>query len=127
MSKPIVYSIDFDGTLAVTDYPKIIGPIPFMIRFCKEETSKGNLLILNTCRTGEHLDAAVKWCADQGLTFDAINENLLSRIIEFGGDCRKISADYYIDDRNLPLEVIKYADDCNDMPILSRKEKHFNV
>jgi len=117
MNKPIVYSIDFDGTLAVTDYPTIIKPITMVIDFCKQLKQNGDLLILNTCRTGEHLESAVKWCADQGLTFDAVNENLLSRIIEFGGDCRKISADYYIDDRNIHPERLYYTDQIDEINI----------
>lgn len=105
--KPTVYAIDFDGTLAVTEYPTIIKPIESMIQFCRELHDTGNLLILNTCRVGKELYEAVEWCESQGLRFDAVNKNLESRIIEFGGDCRKISADYYIDDRNIhPIDIV---------------------
>lgn len=33
------------------------------------------------------------------------NENLPERIAQYGGDCRKISADYYFDDKNMFKEV----------------------
>ena len=33
--------------------------------------------------------------------FDAVNENLPERIALYNNDCRKIGADYYIDDKNL--------------------------
>jgi hypothetical protein len=38
--------------------------------------------------------------------FDAYNENLPERIAEYGGDCRKISADFYVDDKNLFMEGV---------------------
>jgi hypothetical protein len=38
---------------------------------------------------------------ERGLVFDAYNENLPERIAEYGGDCRKISADFYADDKNI--------------------------
>ena len=37
-----------------------------------------------------------------GLDFDAVNENLPERIAEFGGH-KKISADFYIDDKNMEV------------------------
>lgn len=52
-----------------------------------------------TCRADERLEEAVRWCYDQGLIFDAVNENLPERIAMFGTDPRKIGADEYIDDR----------------------------
>lgn len=55
-------------------------------------------LILWTCRVGEPLKFAVEWCKEQGVEFDAVNENLPRIIEQFGGDNRKIYADVYIDD-----------------------------
>jgi hypothetical protein len=37
----------------------------------------------------------------RGLVFDAYNENLPELIERYGGDCRKISADFYADDKNI--------------------------
>ena len=42
-------------------------------------------------------------CAEQGLIFDAVNENLPDMIEKFGGDSRKIFADVYIDDKALRI------------------------
>lgn len=44
------------------------------------------------------------WCKEQGLIFDAVNDNLPEVIEEFGENCRKIFANEYIDDRNRLLE-----------------------
>lgn len=38
-----------------------------------------------------------------GIIFDAVNENLPEIIEAFGGDCRKIFANEYIDDRAIPM------------------------
>jgi len=101
-----VYAIDFDGTLCVNEYPEIGEPKQAIINFCKARKAEGHKLILNTCREGEPLIKAAIWCALQGLTFDAMNRNLPELIAQYGGDCRKISADYYIDDKNLFLEGV---------------------
>lgn len=38
-----------------------------------------------------------------GEPIDYANENIPERIEQWGNDCRKISADYYIDDRAVEL------------------------
>lgn len=98
----MIIAVDFDGTLAKTDYPTIIRPIHEVIWVCKRWKARGHTLILWTCRHGKELEEAVKWCGDQGLTFDYINENPPDRIAIYG-DCRKVYADMYIDDHNIAL------------------------
>lgn len=98
----MIIAVDFDGTLAQTDYPTIISPIPSTIDFCKRRKVMGDTLILYTCRHGDVLDEAVKWCKEQGIEFDYINENPPDRIAIYG-DCRKVYADWYLDDHNLML------------------------
>lgn len=49
------------------------------------------------------LEVAINACAEQGLIFDAVNENLPDMIEKFGGDSRKIFADVYIDDKALRI------------------------
>ena len=96
----MIYAIDFDGTLCHIAWPDIGPPRKRMIRKAKRLKRRGHKLILWTCREGELLDRAVIWCAYHGLCFDAVNENLPERIAQYGGDCRKISADFYYDDKN---------------------------
>lgn len=98
-----VYAVDFDGTLAITDFPTIIKANTHVMEKVKELKSKGNKIILWTCRCGEELEAAVNFCKDCGLEFDAVNENLEENIVHFGNDCRKVWADYYIDDKSVSL------------------------
>ena len=56
-------------------------------------------VILWTCRVDDRLEAAVRWCAEQGLVFDAVNDNLPELVAKYGSNCRKVCADRYIDDR----------------------------
>lgn len=99
-----VIAVDFDGTLCRSAWPEIGAPNGRLIGMLQSLRRRGVKLILWTCREGEMLDAAVGWCAERNLIFDAVNENLPERIAQYGGDCRKISADLYIDDKALPLE-----------------------
>lgn len=94
-----IYAFDFDGTLCKEAFPAIGKPNKAIIRLAKKVKRKGNHIILWTCRNGSHLDEAIDWCKEQGLEFDAINQNLPEILELFGSDSRKITADYYIDDK----------------------------
>lgn len=102
----MIYAIDFDGTLCKSMYPKIGSPIQEMIDYCIQ-LKNDNQIILWTCRTGKELDEAIEWCEEKGIKFDAINENLPEIIEKFKGDCRKIYADIYIDDKSVHTSEIK--------------------
>ena len=99
MSKPLIYAVDFDGTLCRYAWPGIGEQNWKLINFLKGRQKMGDRLILWTCRCGDKLNEAVKWCHDRDLKFDAINENLPEIIDSFEFDSRKIFADYYIDDK----------------------------
>ena len=73
----------------------------------KNGNPKENKLILWTCRAGDALDAAVAWCQSHQLEFDAVNDNLPEIIEYYGTNSRKISCDYYIDDRMLLPNIAK--------------------
>lgn len=103
MEKNII-AVDFDGTLCENKYPKIGEANKELIDYLKKRQENGEKLILWTARNEEQTQQAVKWCKEQGLIFDAVNENLPEIIEAFGGDSRKIFANEYIDDRNRLLE-----------------------
>lgn len=98
-----IYAVDFDGTLCENKFPQIGEPIQKVIDFCIGKRAEGDKIILWTCRVGERLKEAVNWCNERGLFFHAVNENLPEIIMAFSGDCRKIFADHYIDDRNISI------------------------
>lgn len=101
-------AIDFDGTLAITDFPTILEPIPEAIQFVKECNQAGVAVILWTCRTDEHLDDAMAWCYEQGIYINKANANLSdwqeeyhAKFPDVNPDGRKVAADIYIDDKAL--------------------------
>lgn len=102
-----IIAVDFDDTLCFSDWPNLGEPNVRLINFLKEWRDKDNKLILWTCRNGSALDLAIDWCKNQGLEFDAINENIPETIAIYGNDSRKISADLYIDDRSIMPNQIK--------------------
>ena len=117
-----IVGVDFDGTLAVTrgTYPKIQGPIQEVIDYVKSEQAAGAYLILITMREYDELQQAVEWCREQGLRFDAVNDNLPQMKEFFGNNPRKIFCNEYLDDTNIGgienvLELIrsKKKDDNN--------------
>lgn len=102
----MIYAIDFDGTLCTDKFPSIGEEIPARVETVKQLKKMGHKIILWTSRKndshGNHLDAAIEWCKERGLTFDAVNENLPEIQSQWGGDTRKVFCDFYIDDKNLP-------------------------
>ena len=96
-----VYAIDFDNTIFYTKYPKIIKPIPYAIKVLKILSNDPNsTLILWTCREKEDLNEALKYLNKYEIKFDYVNENCERNLKLFRNDCRKISADVYIDDHS---------------------------
>lgn len=96
----MIFAVDFDGTLCKDRWPEIGEPNERLIHFLKAARQMGDKVILNTLREETDLVEAVEWCRKQGLEFDAVNDNLPELKEKWGNNPRKISADYYIDDRN---------------------------
>ena len=76
-------AVDFDGTLCYSKWPELGQPNTALIAYLQA------------------LAKAVEWCREQNLEFDAVNDNLPEIIEFYGHNSRKISCDYYIDDRML--------------------------
>ena len=93
--KPIV-AVDFDGTLSLdSQYPNIGRFNTPLYEALMKLRSIGWSIVLWTCREEKELKEALEWCANNGLEFDAINENPP----EVPFKSRKVVADMYIDDR----------------------------
>ncbi len=101
-----IYAVDFDGTLnTAAKYPELGAPRMELFRFLNERRQAGDKVILWTCREGDLLKSAIKYCKNYGLEFDAVNDNIRENIERWGNNCRKVFADYYIDDRNLEIQM----------------------
>ncbi|HEY3370049.1 MAG TPA: hydrolase [Prolixibacteraceae bacterium] len=96
----MIIAIDFDGTIVEHKYPAIGAPIPFAFDTLKALQKKGHRLILWTHRSGRTLEAAVQYCADNGVEFYAVNRNYPEEKWD-SQESRKINADLFVDDRNL--------------------------
>ena len=94
-------AVDFDGTIVTHEYPRIGKPIPFAIETLKKlQQEDHHRLILWSVREGDLLQEAVDYCASKGLEFYAVNANYPEESPDQWMS-RKVSADLYIDDRNL--------------------------
>ena len=117
-----IIAVDFDGTLCRPAWPEIGEPNNHVINYILYQQQTGASIILWTNRVGDKLDAAVRWCRDHGLTFDAVNENLPHVIQAFGGDTRKIYADEYIDDRAIHPDALQiFKSRVNGRPMRNRR------
>lgn len=91
----MIVAVDFDGTLRAENGT----PNTFLFNSLRKRQRAGDILILWTCRSGKKLAEAVKFCAENGLKFNYINQNAPQTVQMLGNDPRKIYADLYIDDR----------------------------
>ena len=109
----MIIAVDFDGTLyeGPDQWPGMGKPNETLIKHLIYRRMNGDKIILWTSRGNanpEHndLDKAVEWCRNQGLEFDAVNDNLPEIKDQFYGyNTRKIVADVYIDDKALNAAV----------------------
>lgn len=99
-------ALDFDGTLCASRYPEI-GPVRpahrFVLAWVKWRQRRGDLIFLWTCREGVTEAAALAWLACRGFTPDFCNQNDPALVAKYGSDSKKLSADLYVDDKNIGL------------------------
>jgi hypothetical protein len=95
----MIIAVDFDGTIVEHAYPAIGKPIPFAIETLIRLQQEGHRLILWSVREGRLLQEALDYCAERGLRFFAANENYPGE--DRTAAPRKLTADLFIDDRNL--------------------------
>ena len=101
-----IIAVDFDGTLCKNKYPEIGEPNTTVIDALLRRQKYGTKIILWTCRRGKYLKAAVKWCKEHGIVFDAVNRNLPEMRKAFKNDTRKVFANEYWDDKAVNLQSI---------------------
>lgn len=128
----MLIAIDFDGTIVKHAFPRIGEPMPRAFEVIKRLKEAGHKLILWTCREDEgfninrqYLSDAVKFCKENGVEFDAVNETIQGE--EFRDpkyDQRKPYCHLFIDDRNLGGFP---GWDVVEMMILDGKEASWSV
>lgn len=95
MRKTII-AVDFDGTICEDEFPGIGTVRKNCAEVLKKLQNEGVIVILWTCRQGKHLDEAIRFCHNNGIYPDYINENYPDLPFKTSN---KIYADYYIDDK----------------------------
>ena len=103
----MILAVDFDGTLSLGTWPDVGSANEKLFRFLKKRKEDGDKLILWSCRVGKPLEEAVEWCRENDLEFDAVNDNLPEVIEKYGVNSRKISCDFYIDDKSIAGNTYK--------------------
>lgn len=93
--------IDYDDTIVYQDFPRSGVLKPNAKEVINRLYDEGHRIIISTCRAEDRAETAKNYLVDKGVKFDKFNENLDWSIAQYKGDTRKISADVYIDDRNL--------------------------
>ena len=96
-------AVDFDGTIVENKYPEIGDPIQGAIQTLQAWKARGHTIIINSCRSGVHQAQMEAWLIRNHVAHDYINENDPARTEQYGSDCRKISADIYIDDHDVGM------------------------
>lgn len=102
----MIIAVDFDGTIVEHEFPEIGKPLNGAFETLMKWQKEGHKLILWTCRNDvdpanngrKVLTEAVAFCKENGLVFDAVNENLSGIGIN---PTPKIYADVYVDDRSI--------------------------
>lgn len=119
-NKREIYAFDFDGTIVTNEFPKIGKPINEVIYLIHKVKKQGHYIILYTMRENEYLEEALEFCKNQGIFFNAINDNVPHMKEFYNNNPRKIFANYYIDDHNyfihsINLEgTLKRCNTCKD-------------
>lgn len=103
MDNNLVIAIDFDGTCVEHDYPAVGLEVEGAVETLRALVKRGHKLILFTMRSGEKLEAAVRWFRDRKIELWAVNENPEQRSWT---SSPKVYADYYIDDSALGCPIM---------------------
>lgn len=96
---PYIIAVDFDGTLVQDKFPEIGEKRDWVWTRIFAAKRAGKKIILWTSRDNHNLKEAVEFCRNQGLEFDAVNENLEEVKTLFNNDTRKVYANEYWDDK----------------------------
>lgn len=99
-----IICVDFDGTVVAHEYPEVGGEVLHAVAVLRRLQENDVKIILWTMRSGEYLQDAVKWFADQGIALWGINENPEQK--EWT-DSPKAYAPIYIDDAALGCPLIE--------------------
>ena len=97
----MIIAVDFDGTIARSDYPVIQGEQPYASEILRQLRNEGHYIIIWTCRCGKQLIDAINWLLEHDIPFDRINDHNPDNVRKYGEGGNKVYAHCYIDDKNI--------------------------
>lgn len=97
----MIIAVDFDGTIARSNYPVILGEQPYAGEVLRQLHEDGHYIIIWTCRCGVHLLKAINWLLERGIPFDRVNDHNPENVEKYGEGGNKVYAHVYIDDKNV--------------------------
>ena len=110
-------AVDFDGTCVTHDYPEVgkdIGAAPVLRRL----VDAGHKIILNTMRSGKHLEDAELWFKINNIELFGSNINPTQKRWT---NSPKVYANLYIDDAAMGC-FLSYNPELSDRPYVDWKE-----
>ncbi len=96
-----ILAVDFDQTICMSEWPTLGMQRKEAGNTLRLLALQGYGIIINTCREGLALADAINWLHQNNIPYHFINCNFPHVMSMYGTDCRKISADVYIDDKCL--------------------------
>jgi hypothetical protein len=99
----LIIAVDFDGTCVEHDYPSVGIEVEGAVDTLRKLVSKGHRIALYTMRSGELLEAAVRWFKERKIELWCVNHN--AKQSEWTSS-PKLHADIYIDDSALGCPII---------------------
>ena len=124
----MIISIDFDGTIVYESWPEPGAVFPNAREVINELYEKGHTIVINTCRSGKHEGVAQDVLENNNINYHWINTNVPDLIHKYGMDCRKISADVYIDNKQLGgLPTIPHSEVIDWLMVRELLDKEFNL
>lgn len=104
VDKKLPICVDFDGTMVYHHYPEIGDAVPHCIEVLKKWQENGVGIILDTMRSGDELDKAVKWCKGNGIELYGVGKDPKQH--EWTNSPKAYGV-LSIDDRNLGVPLLK--------------------
>lgn len=100
----MILAIDFDGTIAYSNYPDIGDLLPGAVEVITNLRQRGHTIIINSCRAGNDEKQMKDFLRYSEVPYDYINKNCPRQIKLYGGDTRKISCDISFDDKSFFMQ-----------------------
>ena len=111
----MILAVDFDGTIARSSFPDILGEQPYAGEVLRKLHERGHYIIIWTCRSGKNLLDAINWLLEHNIPFDRVNDHCPENIKRYGKGSGKIYANINMQNAvnigmfpDIPIEKFHY-------------------